>query len=138
MIKEDHGSCLSETSTWVFLWVFLTRIQTLVPWWDKCWNVNGDYVRVWFVPPATHVPRIHRSYNKTFYIRMFVTVLFETPLQHGPIWTKIKFSCSFNPIYFDSTELNRNSSRWCEDIMWVQSTALLPFIHCSAHKVADN
>jgi hypothetical protein len=31
---------------------------------DTCLSVNGDYVKVWCVTSATHVPRIHRSPNK--------------------------------------------------------------------------
>jgi hypothetical protein len=39
-------------------------IWSLVPWWKKRSNVNGDYTDVWFVPPATHVPCIHPSQKR--------------------------------------------------------------------------
>jgi hypothetical protein len=83
----------------------------LVPRWDKCIDVTVDYVEVLFMPSATHVPRIHRSCNNVFGIRMFANLFYETPLWHGPIWNNKKVSCNFNLIYFASTELNHISSR---------------------------
>ena len=52
----------------------------LAPRWDKCVDVTGDYVEVWFMPSATNVPRIHRSCNNVLGIRMFVSLNYETPL----------------------------------------------------------
>lgn len=63
------------------LWVSLTRIQTLVPRWDKCIKVTDDYVEVWFVLSDTHVIRIHRRYNNVLGIRMFGTLFFETDME---------------------------------------------------------
>jgi hypothetical protein len=34
-------------------------IQTLLPWWDKCFNVRSDYVEVRCVPAPAHVTRRH-------------------------------------------------------------------------------
>jgi len=34
---------------------FHARIQALVLWWDKCLNVSGDNVEVWYVPSSTGV-----------------------------------------------------------------------------------
>jgi hypothetical protein len=33
-----------------------TEIKALAPRWDKCCNVDGEYVEVWCVSSATHVP----------------------------------------------------------------------------------
>jgi hypothetical protein len=33
-----------------------SRIQALVPQWDKCLNMKGDNVEVWEAPSANHVP----------------------------------------------------------------------------------
>ena len=44
---------------------------------SKCLNVNGDYMDVWGVTPATHVPCIHQCQNKIFCIRVFVTLFSE-------------------------------------------------------------
>jgi hypothetical protein len=32
------------------------ELEPLVPWREKCININDDYVEVWCVPSATHVP----------------------------------------------------------------------------------
>jgi hypothetical protein len=40
---------------------FYDRMQALVSRWGKCLNVNGDYMQVWSVLSATHVPYINRS-----------------------------------------------------------------------------
>lgn len=37
-------------------YLFYVRIQVLVPWRDKCVNISGDYVEVWYVPSAACVP----------------------------------------------------------------------------------
>ena len=39
------------------------EIQTLVPLWGKCWDGGGNYVEVWSVPSASHVPCIGQSHN---------------------------------------------------------------------------
>lgn len=39
---------------------FYVRIQALVPQRDKCLNVNANYMEVWCVPFATHMPYIHQ------------------------------------------------------------------------------
>ena len=49
---------LLQTLDSSFLYI---RIQALVSWRDKCLKVNGDYMEVWCVPSATHVPCIHWS-----------------------------------------------------------------------------
>jgi len=49
---------LLQTLASSFLYI---RIQALVTRKDKCLNVNGDYMEVWCVPSATHVPCIQRS-----------------------------------------------------------------------------
>jgi len=36
-------------------------IQVLVPWWDKCWNVNGEHMWVWSTASATTIPCIHHT-----------------------------------------------------------------------------
>ena len=46
-----------------------------MPQWDKCLNING----YWYVKSANHVPRIHWS-QEVLSIRVFVTLLFETPV----------------------------------------------------------
>ena len=38
-------------------------VFTLVPLWGKCRDGSGDYVEVWCVPSASHVPRIDQSHN---------------------------------------------------------------------------
>jgi hypothetical protein len=38
-----------------------TWIQTMMPLWYKSLNVSGDYVGVWCVPSATHVPCVRGS-----------------------------------------------------------------------------
>jgi hypothetical protein len=43
---------------------FYTRIQSLVPWWDQCLNVNGHDVKVLCVPSATYVPCVQCTQNK--------------------------------------------------------------------------
>jgi hypothetical protein len=50
------------TDTWHHF--FYTRIQSLVPWWDQCLNVNGHNMKVWCVPSATHVPCVQCTQNK--------------------------------------------------------------------------
>ena len=45
-----------------------TRIQALVPWWDRSVNVSGKYWEVWCVPSPTLVVRW--SQNKVFSIRI--------------------------------------------------------------------
>lgn len=49
------------TDTWHH---FFNKIKALVPWWDKCLNVNDHDMKVWRVPSATYVPCIHWSQNK--------------------------------------------------------------------------
>jgi hypothetical protein len=62
------------TATW------LLCIQTLLPWRNKCFNANGDYVEVWCVVSAalchahTEV-RIH--FSASLYVLYFVTSLYE-------------------------------------------------------------
>jgi hypothetical protein len=36
--------------------LFYAELELLVPRRKKCLNINGDYVEVWCVPSATHVP----------------------------------------------------------------------------------
>jgi len=43
---------------------FHAGIQALVLWWDKCLNVDGDYVEVSCVANITQTPCIHQSQNK--------------------------------------------------------------------------
>ena len=33
--------------------LFYAKVQALVPWWDKCLNVDTNYVEVWYGPSAT-------------------------------------------------------------------------------------
>lgn len=44
--------------------VFCAGIQALVPGWVKWLTTNGDWVKVWCVPPVTHVPYIYMSKSK--------------------------------------------------------------------------
>ena len=52
-------------------------LQIYVPTSVRCLNVSSDYVEVWCVPCATHVPCIHRSRNKVFGMWMFVTLFLK-------------------------------------------------------------
>jgi hypothetical protein len=55
----------------------MPRYKALVPKWDKCLNVSGDYFVLWCVPPVTHVPFIHQSRNKFLgIIRVFFILVF--------------------------------------------------------------
>jgi len=47
---------------------------------DKGLNVSDDYVDIWCVPSATHVPCINESQNKVLGIGATVTLLSETSL----------------------------------------------------------
>jgi hypothetical protein len=49
------------------------RAQTLVPWWDTCLYVSGDYGDTLGVPSAINVPYKIRSHNKVLCIKMLVT-----------------------------------------------------------------
>ena len=49
----------------------------LMAQWDKCLNVNGDYVAVCCVSPAGHVPRTYQSQTKVLSIRVFATLFFK-------------------------------------------------------------
>jgi len=46
----------------------------MVPWCDKCLNVNGDYVEVPCVPSAIHVPHIHQNRNDVLGIRVYYLI----------------------------------------------------------------
>jgi hypothetical protein len=35
--------------------------------WDRCLNVSGDYLGVWCVPSATHVPYMYQNENNSGY-----------------------------------------------------------------------
>jgi len=48
----------------------------LMPQWDKCLNVNGDYVDVCCVSSTGHVPCTYHSQTKVLSIRMFATLFF--------------------------------------------------------------
>jgi hypothetical protein len=54
--------------------IFYARIEVLVPQQGKCFNINGNFVKVWCVPSATHEPCIHRSQNKVLSLHMFVNL----------------------------------------------------------------
>jgi hypothetical protein len=60
--------------------LFYATVQDLVSQWDKCWRVNGTYMEVWRVPPATLVLRVHHNQNKVLAIRVFVTLFLKTSL----------------------------------------------------------
>jgi hypothetical protein len=49
---------------------FCAKIQALMWQWDKCLNVNGEYMYVWCVPFAAHVSCIPSSWNNFLRIRM--------------------------------------------------------------------
>jgi hypothetical protein len=72
------ASChLLPTDTWYRL--LYAGTQILLPWRNKCLNANDDYVEVWCVPSATHVPYICRSQYKVPDIKAFVTLYFNRP-----------------------------------------------------------
>jgi hypothetical protein len=48
---------------------FYIKIKALVSLWDTRLNAYGDYVGVWCVSSATHMPCIHRRRNKLLDIR---------------------------------------------------------------------
>ena len=74
--KQAANSRLETLDTYSFH----AGMQALVPRWDKCLNVSGEYVEVWCVPCATHVLRkfINRSRNKVLDIEVFVTWLLNS------------------------------------------------------------
>jgi len=52
--------------------LFYAELEPFLPRREKCLNINGDYVEVWCVPSATHVPCIPRSRNEVLDIKTFV------------------------------------------------------------------
>jgi len=52
-------------------WCFQARIQALVPRWDKCLRVSGDYVVLWCVRSATYEPYTHKRQKKILGNRAF-------------------------------------------------------------------
>ena len=66
---------LLTTNTWQ--WLLLCHNTHLHAMVGQCLNVNGDYMDVWCVTPATRVPCKHQCQNKIFYIRVFVTLFSE-------------------------------------------------------------
>jgi hypothetical protein len=58
-------------------------IKALVPLWDKCFSVSGDYLEVQCVPSATHVPCTLQSQNEVLAVTVFVTLF-------------LKYLCSWN------------------------------------------
>jgi hypothetical protein len=55
-------------------------IQVFVPQLNRRWDVNDDYVEVWCVASATHMPCTHHSQDKVCDIEVFVALSVETPL----------------------------------------------------------
>jgi hypothetical protein len=57
-----------------------SSVFTLVPLWGKCCDGNGDYVAVWCVPSAAHVPCIDGSHDNIrtweWLLPYFVKVLY--------------------------------------------------------------
>lgn len=60
------------------------RIQALTSRWGKCSNFHGDYMKVWSVPSAAHVPCTHRSHNKVLGIGEVHTLFLQTTF-YSPI-----------------------------------------------------
>jgi hypothetical protein len=58
-VKQAVTSCLQTPYTDFFY----VGIQAMMSLWYKCLNVSGDYVGIWCIPSATHVPCIRRSQN---------------------------------------------------------------------------
>jgi len=53
---------------------FCAWVKTLVPWWDKCWYISGDYKEVWcvlYVSSATHVSCMHQIQNMVVGLSVF-------------------------------------------------------------------
>ena len=48
----------------------------LMPQWDRCFNVNGNYVDVCCVSSAGRVPCTYQSQTKVLSIRVFATLFF--------------------------------------------------------------
>ena len=76
-VRLEERCHLLLTDTW------LRCTQTLLPWRNKCFSANGDYVEVWCVVSATichaHTEvRIH--FSASVYVPYFVTPLHEISL----------------------------------------------------------
>jgi hypothetical protein len=67
-LASDCNRCWCEASchllaTYIQQHCLYPEILALVPRWGKCQDGSGDYVEVWCVPSAAHVPCIDHSHN---------------------------------------------------------------------------
>ena len=74
-MPKEASFHLLTTDTWQ--WLLLCHNTHHRAKAGQCLNVNGDYMDVWWVTPATHVPCIHQCQNKIFCVRVFVTLFSE-------------------------------------------------------------
>jgi len=58
--------------------LWYATIQTLIPIMGQVLNANVDYMEVWCIPSAAHVPWVDRSQNKVLGIRLLSLLFVET------------------------------------------------------------
>jgi len=105
---------LLTTDTWQ--WLLLCHNTHLCAMAGQCLNVNGDYMDVWRVTPATHVPCIHQCQNNIFCIRVFVTLFSENFLVY---YLFVHFKATFvrfKSIFYGST-MSWNKETGCLNVM---------------------
>jgi hypothetical protein len=93
--RRREATCpLLATGTWHR---FLLRRDTIIGGTvGQILYVKGDYVNVWCVPSATHVPRVHPSRNNLLGIRVLATLSsvipshFNIPLRYRTVRGKPK------------------------------------------------
>jgi hypothetical protein len=89
MYLKKGVDLLNLSLLWHYIWSAQRAVHSLcssatgyialVPRWDKCLTVNGDYKEVWCVPSATHVPCSNQSQNKVLGSTVSAILFHETP-----------------------------------------------------------
>lgn len=82
VLREQSHKTAWQCTSWARTFdtnFFLTKLQSLVQWWIKCFSFNSGHAKARCTPSATHVRCTRRSQNYVLSIRRMAPYLFTLP-----------------------------------------------------------